>query len=171
MFALAEHFGKDNCGDWHDHAAEARRRQGDRGDGDERRGDEFGAGRPGGGGHDAGDRRGGVDAGIADLFVIGESLDQGLVFGNVDRFTGHIAVQPAFGREGDDGELSAGESGGSLRADDERQGEIPGGADDGEVDLNLAALSSLGSGGRGSVSVLLTRVDCRQLFDEIQKLF
>ena len=111
-------------------AAQAGRRQGHPGDGDQRRGDERRPGRPGRQRH-AVDRRGGrVDAGLPAAAAHGQPLGQGLVFRHVDRLAGHAGVQRADRRAVDERDLSAGARRRGLRPHDERQGALPRRADD-----------------------------------------
>ena len=80
-----------------------------------------------------GDRRGGVAGGLADLSARWPALDHRLVLGHVDRLGRYAGVQRPQRRATDERNLSARKSSGSLRADAEREGTVPRGADHGLI--------------------------------------
>ena len=116
-------------------AAEAGRRQGDPGHGDQRRRNEIGDRRsyPNWDIHDRGRRAfvGSARAPAPPQIAAGQRL----VFGNVARFAGDACLQRALRRALNERKLPTGAGGRGLRAHDVGEGKVPGSAHDGEVAL------------------------------------
>ena len=79
----------------------------------------------------AGPRRRRPDAGRPAPAAAGSPVDRGVVFRHVHRFPGHAELQRPVRGQIDERDLPAGTGRRGVRPDDERQGAVPGGADDG----------------------------------------